>query len=78
MVKVLLSAEPDLDARDDRYGSSLLHLAASRGNFKAVQGLLDAGANPNARDKDGWTPLHLVNRERIDGEPDEEIKEAEF
>ena len=35
-------------------------------------------ANPNARDKDGWTPLHVVNREGIDDEPDEEIKEAEI
>ena len=58
MVKVLLSAEPDLDARDDRYGWSLLHLAASRGNFKAVQSLIEAGANPMAMAFRGETPLH--------------------
>ncbi len=35
-----------------------LRIAASVGNIEAVKQHLAAGANVNAKDDDGWTPLH--------------------
>jgi ankyrin repeat protein len=37
-----------------------LHLATNTLNLKLVQMLLDRGANVNAKDNQGWTPLHRV------------------
>lgn len=41
-------------------GDSCLHLAALRGDYHAVEILLDAGAQVNARGDMGNTPLHLA------------------
>jgi thioredoxin-related protein len=54
----LLTAGADPD-RANRFGESSLHIAAS-GDVAIVQSLLDAGANPNARDAGGVTPLMLA------------------
>ena len=35
-----------------------IHDAANRGDLAAVQSVLDKGANVNAKDDDGATPLH--------------------
>ena len=35
-----------------------IHDAARTGNLNAVQTELDKGVDVNARDNDGWTPLH--------------------
>jgi ankyrin repeat protein len=45
----------DLAGRD----RTLLHGAANRGTIRAVRWLLQHGANPNARDTGGRTPLHV-------------------
>ena len=42
--------------------ATALHLAAFRGKFEIAQLLLDYGANPNAENEQGMTPLHQVTR----------------
>jgi ankyrin repeat protein len=37
-----------------------LHIATYKGDVKRVKELLKKGANPNAKDKDGRTPLHAA------------------
>jgi ankyrin repeat protein len=37
-----------------------IHEAAKEGNIEAVKQHLAAGANVNAKDTNGWTPLHLA------------------
>eukprot|EP00123_Amoebidium_parasiticum_P014356 comp22459_c2_seq2/m.33786 comp22459_c2_seq2/g.33786 ORF comp22459_c2_seq2/g.33786 comp22459_c2_seq2/m.33786 type:complete len:269 (-) comp22459_c2_seq2:89-895(-) len=50
-----------VEAGGDVNGPALaLHFAAANGNIKAVQALLELGANINACDPDGNTPLHCV------------------
>ncbi|KAL2081578.1 hypothetical protein ACEWY4_023431 [Coilia grayii] len=39
-------------------GETPLHLAAIKGEVKAVKRLLEEGADPNLKDNAGWTPLH--------------------
>jgi ankyrin repeat protein len=57
----LLLAHPKVKVDDvDGDGQTALHLAANLSNVKAVQKLLDKGANPNVRDKLGRSPLHLA------------------
>ena len=47
--RITTDSQPDLPE---------LHKAAGHGDFGDVTRLLDAGADVNARDLDGWTPLH--------------------
>ena len=54
IVRVLLAAEADPNARDND-GRTSLYLA---GTAEVARLLLDAGADVNARDNAGWTPLH--------------------
>lgn len=54
-----LASGADLTARSFLFGATALHMAA--GTSKAppvVQALLQAGADPKARDTNGGTPLH--------------------
>ena len=46
------------DARDEEYGFTPLHWAAISGNAAAIEALLGAGAQVDARAEDGVTPLH--------------------
>jgi ankyrin repeat protein len=39
-------------------GSSALHYAASLGSMHAAMSLVDCGVSLDARDHEGWTPLH--------------------
>ncbi|MYG63623.1 MAG: ankyrin repeat domain-containing protein, partial [Synechococcus sp. SB0675_bin_7] len=38
------------------------HVAALNGHAEAAQVLINAGANPSAKDKDGITPLDVARR----------------
>jgi pimeloyl-ACP methyl ester carboxylesterase len=56
-----MSAQPrTLDADDARYGTTTLHLAATVGDADAVASLLAAGADCEASDGGGYTPLHCA------------------
>eukprot|EP00633_Aureoumbra_lagunensis_P008157 CAMPEP_0197321296 /NCGR_PEP_ID=MMETSP0891-20130614/64260_1 /TAXON_ID=44058 ORGANISM="Aureoumbra lagunensis, Strain CCMP1510" /NCGR_SAMPLE_ID=MMETSP0891 /ASSEMBLY_ACC=CAM_ASM_000534 /LENGTH=235 /DNA_ID=CAMNT_0042813095 /DNA_START=666 /DNA_END=1373 /DNA_ORIENTATION=- len=61
VLKFLLSfskEEFDVDIVN-RYGQTTLHLAARAGEYKFVNALLEAGANPNLKDDRGWTTLDV-------------------
>uniref|UniRef100_A0A8C5R4Y6 Protein phosphatase 1 regulatory subunit n=1 Tax=Leptobrachium leishanense TaxID=445787 RepID=A0A8C5R4Y6_9ANUR len=55
-----LNASKIEDIRHPKTGASALHVAAAKGYVEVMRILLQAGFNPNVRDKDGWTPLHAA------------------
>ncbi|KFN50150.1 hypothetical protein N790_15085, partial [Arenimonas malthae CC-JY-1] len=55
-VQLLLRHKARVDARGQRQRSAL-HVACAAGHVEIVGSLLDAGADRNARDEDGLTPL---------------------
>ena len=65
-LRAALERRPLIDARDAD-GRSALMLAVLRGRGEAVDALLAAGADPNAADVHGVTPLHAaLNGEQAD------------
>ena len=50
----------------DETGRTALHYAAFSGNSECVYHLLQSGANPNIKDKQGLTPLHVTAEHQID------------
>jgi len=59
MARLLLDCGAQVDARDIRGRTPLLH-AAGAFRLDFVELLLEAGADPNVRDPDGRTALHLI------------------
>jgi cytohesin len=57
----LLAMTPELARRALKGGSTPLHVAARTGNPEIAKLLLDAGANLQARDEEGQTPLHRAS-----------------
>ena len=57
-IAALIKAGVWLDETDE--GETALHWAVSRQHSEIVAMLLDAGADPNVPDNDGYTPLHDV------------------
>jgi ankyrin repeat protein len=47
-------------ASTDRRGETALHAAARMGNARLVERLIEAGADPMARDNSGWRPLEVA------------------
>jgi hypothetical protein len=50
-----------VQACPERHGP-LLTAATALGNFEAVKFLLEAGADPNARDNDGYTAVTMAQK----------------
>mmetsp|Transcript_698 Transcript_698/g.1667 ORF Transcript_698/g.1667 Transcript_698/m.1667 type:complete len:209 (+) Transcript_698:34-660(+) len=57
-IRALLDSGVYVDATDGEYNQTALHYAAREGRRDAVDTLLVAGANPNARNADYRTPMH--------------------
>jgi ankyrin repeat protein len=64
-IEYLLAQGADIDARN-RYGSTCLHVAANRGDDKAVQWLLERGADPLICGDEQMTPLDCAVRQQHD------------
>ncbi len=62
VVELLLARRPDLSRRDSVGGMTPLHRAAANGLPGVCRRLLDLGADANARDRAGRTPLDLARR----------------
>ena len=67
VVRALVKAGAEVDASDGVKRCTALHMAARRGNVEAAEALLDCGANLEARDSVGETPLRRsVNCNKIE------------
>lgn len=64
LVKEMAPRVPDLDTANGSLSVPVLHYAAYLGQEEVVQALLKSGANPNARDAQGWTALHWTAMKR--------------
>ncbi|CAB0036951.1 unnamed protein product [Trichogramma brassicae] len=53
-----------LDARD-KLGNTPLHLAALLNDYKSLEFLLKNGADPNAVNEEGLTPLHMIAKTEV-------------
>lgn len=60
IISDLIYQGASLAAQTDRTGESALHLAARYARADAAKRLLDAGADANAQENTGRTPLHAA------------------
>ena len=63
-IQPLVAANPTLLNAKDAGGSTLLHHATAFGTVDAMTFLLDAGADVNAKNRRGSTPLHWAIRDQ--------------
>ncbi|XP_007444117.2 BRCA1-associated RING domain protein 1-like, partial [Python bivittatus] len=56
--ETFLKKSPNISAKRNHKGESLLHTASIEGDLSAVECLLKKRADPNIKDYAGWTPLH--------------------
>lgn len=47
---------------EDKLGRTALHYACANSVASEVERLIAGGANPNARDDNGWSPLHFATQ----------------
>jgi ankyrin repeat protein len=57
VVRALVRAGAEVDARSESKQCTALHMAARRGNAEVAEALLGCGADINAQDTNGDTPL---------------------
>jgi Ankyrin repeats (3 copies) len=67
IVRALVQAGAHVDARSDSKQCTPLHMAARRGNTEVAEALVDCGADMNARDRGGDTPLQRAKNCRKAG-----------
>lgn len=65
-VKRQLRASAHVDIRSTYTGETALHVAVRHQHVGAVKLLLERGADPNAQNGDGQTPLHFVANQGIE------------
>ena len=58
-IATLVSEGADVD-QPDGWGNTPLHFACNSGDFELANLLLSLGANPNAENREGYTPLGRV------------------
>lgn len=59
-LKKVLDAGMDANTRDYDRGATALHLACNKGHVEAIELLIDYGADVNAANKRGRTPIHAL------------------
>ena len=72
-ISLLLKHDADTETRDKEEGATALHLAAD-GHIKAVKLLLAKGANPNAQDNEGKTPLMIAAHPSSRYDPNDKLE----
>ena len=61
-LKVFLNDDPTITTLRNNQGFEPLHMAADAGALESVDLLINWGADPNAIDNVGYTPLHMSVR----------------
>ena len=69
VIERLLATSPDAISVRDQAGSTLLHHAAGYGSLETMTLLLDAGAEVNAKNRRGSTPLHWAIHDEAESPP---------
>lgn len=65
-IKQLLASGTDVNAEDFDRSSTALHWACAKGNFQAMEVLIDAGADVNKVNKNGRASIHNLVSGRFD------------
>ena len=65
-VKAQITAGVNLEETDS-FGQTALHWAAKKESVEIARLLLNAGADPHARDEDGDTPINNARRNSVAG-----------